>query len=91
MQLQKSKTDERTGINYTLIGDYYIPDITLPKSESEQNIGIWGMKHKQYLMQSKRVLFNILLTQGKLCFYLADIDHQAEAMFSRLITDLSAK
>lgn len=91
MQLPKSKTDERTGISYALIGDYYIPDITLPKSESEQNIGIWGMRHKQYLMLNKRVLFSILLTQGKLCSYLADIDHQAEVMFSRLITDLSAK
>lgn len=91
MQLQKSKTDERTGISYTLIGDYYIPDITLPKSESEQNIGIWGMRHKQYLIENKGVLFNILLTQGKLYSYLADIDHQVEAMFSRLITDLSAK
>ena len=89
MQLLKHKLDERTGISYTLIGDYYIPDIALPKIDGKQCVSIWGMRHKQYLRENNKVLFNILLTQGKLHSYLTEVDRKAETMFSQLVKEIA--
>lgn len=88
MQLQKYKTDERTGISYTLHGDYYLPDLTLSEEET-QPIGVWGQRHLKYIKESKRVYYTILLTGGELNSYLAEIDKQAEEMFSLLIKEVS--
>lgn len=83
-------TDEKTGIGYTLQGDYYLPDLALP-AEEQQTIGIWGQRHLRHLKQNRRVLYANLLTSGKLNSYLADIDKQAEEMFSRLVEQLAEK
>ncbi len=76
-------------ITYRQVGDYQIPNITLPPEEAKIELGIWGMRHKDYLMKNKRVLFNIMLTKGTLYQYLAEVDKQAEDMFFRLIDDMS--
>ena len=89
MQLQKHKTDGRTGISYTLIGDYYLPDVALSKTEYDKVIGILGQHHLQYIKQNKRVYFNIMLTNGTLYSYLADIDRQAKKMFSTLVKQMA--
>lgn len=81
-------TDEKTGIRYTLQGDYYLPDLALP-AEEQQPIGIWGQRHLRHLKQNRRVLYANLLTSGKLNSYLADIDKQAEEMFSRLVKHMA--
>ena len=83
-------TDEKTGIRYTLQGDYYLPDLALP-AEEQQPIGIWGQRHLRHLKQNRRVLYANLLTSGKLNSYLADINRQAEEMFSRLVKELAEK
>ena len=83
-------TDEKTGIGYTLQGDYYLPDLALP-AEEEQPIGIWGQRHLRYLRQHKRLLYTNLLTSCKLNSYLADIDRQAEEMFSRLVKQMAER
>ena len=83
-------TDEKTGIRYTLQGDYYLPDLALP-AEEQQPIGIWGQRHLRHIKQNRRVLYTNLLTSGKLNTYLADIDEQAEEMFSRLVKELAEK
>lgn len=88
MQLPKHKTDERTGIFCTLHGDYYLPDLT-PSEEEIQLVGVWGQRHLKYIKESKRVYYTILLTGGELNSYLAEIDKQAEEMFSRLIKEIS--
>ena len=77
-------TDEKTGISYTLQGDYYLPDLALP-AEEHQPIGIWGQRHLRHIKQNRRVLYTNLLTSGKLNSYLANIDKQAKEMFSRLV------
>lgn len=74
---------EEMGGTYTQIGDYFIPNLKLPEEET-QPIGIWGQRHKRYLKEHKRAAYATLLTSGKLNSYLADIDKQAEKMFSRL-------
>ena len=82
--------DEKNGLWYELQGDYYLPCLKLPKEES-RNIGIWGQRHLRYLKQHRKVLYSELLISGKLNDYLADINEQAEEMFSRLVKQLVEK
>ena len=83
-------TDEKTGIRYTLQGDYYLPDLALP-AEEQQPIGIWGQRHLRHIKQNHRVLYTNLLTSGKLNSYLADINRQAEDMFFRLVKQMAER
>lgn len=84
--MKKHITDEKTGISYTLHGDYYLPDLTLP-AEKEKLIGIWGQRHLSYLKEHKRIIYLNLLTSGRLNEYLASIDKQAEELFFRLVKE----
>lgn len=77
----------KTGISYTLQGDYYLPNLTLPAEENKP-IGIWGHWHLQYIRQHRKVFYTNLLTSGKLNGYLADIDRQAEELFFRLVEQM---
>ena len=88
--MKRHFTDEKTGIRYTLQGDYYLPDLASP-AEEQQPIGIWGQRHLRHLKQNRRVLYTNLLTSGKLNSYLADIDKQAEEMFSRLVKQMAER
>ena len=83
-------TDEKTGIRYTLQGDYYLPDLALP-AEEQQPIGIWGQRHLRHIKQNQRVLYTNLLTSGKLNSYLADINRQAKEIFSRLVKQMAER
>ena len=82
--------DEKSGLWYELQGDYYLPCLKLPKEES-RHIGVWGQRHLRYLKQHRKVLYSELLISGKLNDYLADLNEQAEAMFSRLVKQLAEK
>ena len=83
-------TDERTGIGYTLQGDYYLPDLQLPP-EKETEIGVWGQRHLRYLKQNRKVLYTNLLTAAKLNEHLSEINKQAEDMFFRLIKQMAER
>ena len=76
-------------ITYRKVGDYIISNIILPPKETKVELGLWGIKHKDYLMKNKRVLFNIMITKGTLYQYFAEVDKQAEEMFFRLIDDMA--
>ena len=82
--------DEKNGLWYELQGDYYLPCLKLPKEES-RHIGVWGQRHLRYLKQHRKVLYSELLISGKLNDYLADLNEQAEKMFSRLVKQLAEK
>ena len=82
--------DEKNGLWYELQGDYYLPCLKLPE-EPEVHIGIWGQRHRRYLKSHRRALYTSLLTSGKLNDYLTDLNEQVEAMFSRLVKQLSEK
>ena len=80
--------NEQTGISYTLQGDYYLPDLTLPEQE-DKPIGLWGQRHLRYIKQYHKVRYINLLTSGKLNEHLADLDKQAEDMFFRLVDQMA--
>ena len=83
--------DKRNGLWYELQGDYYIPCLELPAEKEERHIGIWGQRHLRYLKQHRKVLYSELLISGKLNDYLADLNEQAEELFSRLVKQLAEK
>jgi hypothetical protein len=73
-----------TKITYTQQGDYLLPDLKLPE-QPKVEIGFWGKRHLKYIKNHRPILYTNLLTSCKLTEYLADIDEQAEDMFSRLV------
>ena len=81
---------EQLGGTYTRQGDYCLPNVCLPPEE-ERPIGIYGQRRRVYLKKHHRVLYYNLLTAGTLDGHLADLNEQAEAMFSRLVKQLSEK
>ena len=88
--MEKVIYDEKNGLWYELQGDYYIPCLKLSEEE-QQPIGVWGQRHLRYIKQNRKVLYLNLLTSGKLNGYLADLDKQAEEMFSRLVRQMAER
>ena len=88
MNLPKYKTDERTGIKYELIGDYYFIASDAYEPEDNRQIGRWGRMHEDYLKKNKRHILDSMLMSGKLHSYLADIDEQARDMFDMLVEQM---
>ncbi len=78
---------EQNGGTHRIVGDYRIPNITLP-AEASKPLCVWGLKRKNYLMNHKRVQFNIMLMTGTLWTHLAEVDEQAVDMFSRLVEQI---
>lgn len=76
----------QNGISYTLVGDYYIPDLQLP--EENRPIGIWGGMHKAYLEQCHPAQYNDLILTGKLWTYLADLNEQAQNRLHCIIAQM---
>lgn len=87
--MEKCITDERTGLKYELVCDYYF--IADDDGPEDRPIGIWGQRHLRYLKQHRKAVYAELLTSGKLNDYLADLNEQAEDMFLRLVNELAEK
>ena len=85
--MEKYITDERSGLKYELVGDYYL---IAGEDEPEQKpIGIWGKRHGKYLREYKHATYSGLLISGKLDSYLREVERQAETMFSRIVEQLA--
>ena len=87
-ELEKYITDERTGLRYELVGDYYFLAGD-DEPEEHRPIGIWGQRHLQYLRRCKKATYTTLLFEGKLPDYLADVNEQAEEMLFQLVKQLA--
>lgn len=87
-ELKNHIYDEHNGLRYTLVGDYYIPDLQLP--EETRPIGILGRMHKDYLAQYHPALYNELILSGKLWIYLAVLNEQAQERMNCLINQMKA-
>ena len=81
---------EQSGGTYTMQGDYRLPNIVLP-AEDERPIGVWGQRRLNYLKHHRKVLYFNLLTSGKLHSHLADVEEQAQDLFSRLVKEHAEK
>lgn len=79
--MEKFITDERTGLIYELVGDYYL--VTGDEEPELEPIGIWGQHHRRYLRQNKRCLYQYLFMTGKLDTHLREIDRAANEMFAQ--------
>ena len=79
---------EQMGGTYHKEGDYLLPDVELP---DEKPIGVWGQRHYKYLRNAKHILFSQLAISGTMIEYIADIDKQAEEMFSQLVKQLAER
>ena len=88
--MQRFITDERTGIQYELIGDYYYPCLTIENEEPSTLIK-YGRTSEKYLREHKKVLYFNLLTSGKLYELLAEIDTSARDMAEYLIKEMAKK
>ena len=88
-EMKKHIYDENNGLWYELIGDYYIPVLTL-SSEEQRPIGKWGRMHRDYLKEHHPILFNDLILSGRLWTYLADLNEQAKERFSLIIEQMKA-
>ncbi len=87
MELKNEYVDKRTGITYTLTGDYYVPNLSIPK-DTNFTIGRYGKAHLRHIKQYKRVLYTDLLLDGKLNTYLHSIDEKCKALLDSIITKL---
>ena len=81
--------DERNGLDYMLVGDYYIPAIELPEDD-DRPIGKWGRMHRAYLEETNPLLFNHLILTGRLHPYLADLNEQAQERYRLIIQQMAA-
>lgn len=76
-------------IYYVLVGDYYVPELSLP--DETRSIGRWGRLHREYLRMTNPGIFNDLILTGKLWTYLADLNEQAEERLSLLIQQMKER
>ena len=81
---------EQQGGTYTMQGDYSLPNLILPTDE-ERPIGVWGQRRLNYLKHHRKVLYYNLLTSGKLHSHLADIEEQAQDLFSRFVKEYAER
>ena len=88
-EMKKQIYDENNGLWYELIGDYYIPVLTL-SSEEQRPIGKWGRMHRDYLKEHRPILFNDLILSGQLWTYLADLNNQVQERLSLIIEQMKA-
>lgn len=88
--MEKYITDERTGLKYELVGDYYLIAEDDELWEEQKPIGIWGKRHHEFIRRNKRIILSSMQISDKLNSYLADIDRQAEEMFELLVNQMAA-
>ena len=83
--MEKYFTDEKTGLKYELVGDYYYPCLEAPEAPK---VGRFGMMYHEYLRNYKRVTYSGLMLSGKLKEQIEEVDRQAEELFSQLVEQM---
>ena len=90
-ELKQSDIDERTGIEYNLVNDYYIPNIVMPKSRRTGNVGKYGRMRARYLRENKKVEYSIMLINNELTSHLLDIDDICRERIDMLVKQMAEK
>ena len=86
-ELKKSIHDNANGLDYTLVNDHYLPNLTTA-APAEHPTGRWGRLHKRYLKEHHLIRYNQLLLSGELGSYLAKLDKQAEEQLALIIRQM---
>ena len=86
--MEKYIYNEQNGLHYELVGDYYLPLLTVPETPP---LGIWGRRRHRYLKEHRPVIYNTMLLSDKLFSHLAEIDQQAKDLHGRLMKQLAAQ
>ena len=84
--MKKYITDEKNGLDYTLVNGVYLPNLV--STETNYEIGLWGQRHLCYIKHHRKVFYTSLLTNCRLNSYLHDIDVRATVMYDRLVKQL---
>ena len=84
--MKKNTTDEKNGLDYTLVNGVYLPNLV--STETHYEIGLWGQRHLDYIKHHRKVFYTSLLTNCKLNSYLHDVDVRATEMYDRLVKQL---
>ena len=87
-ELKKSIHDNANGLDYTLVNDHYLPNLTAAAPAEQDPIGRWGRLHKTYLKAQHPVRYNQLLLSGELGNYLAKLDKQAEEQLALIVRQM---
>lgn len=90
-ELKESYIDERTGIEYRLVGDYYLPNIALPKSRRTGNIGKYGRLRLKYLEEHHRVEVMLMRVNNELTSHLLDIEDECKSRVGQLVKQMAEK
>ena len=85
--MKKSIHDNANGLDYTLVNDHYLPNLTVA-APAEHPTGRWGRLHKMYLKEQHPIRYNQLLLSGELGSYLASLDKQADEQLSLIIRQM---
>lgn len=89
-ELPKTKIDERTGIEYHLEGDYYIPNLVMPEQE-KITLNKYGRMRLNYLKENKKAEYSIMLMDGTLNSHLKEIQETAIERVEKIIKQLKEK
>jgi len=89
-ELQKTKIDKRTGIEYHLEGDYYIPNLVMPEQE-KSTLNKYGRMRLNYLKENKKAEYSIMLMDGTLNSHLKEIQETATERVEKIIKQLKLK
>ena len=86
--LKNTLHDSNNGLDYTLVNDYYLPNLTATVPAERNPTGRWGRLHKKYLEEHHPIRYNQLLLSGKLGCYLDSLDKQADEQLSLIIRQM---
>ena len=86
--LKNTLHDSNTGLDYTMVNGYYLPNLTVAAPTEQDPTGRWGRLHKRYLKEHHSIRYNQLLLSGELGSYLAKLDKQAEEQLALIIRQM---
>ena len=87
--MKKHNYDESNGLDYTLHGDYYLPDLAV--NEEESTYGKYGMLRKQFLKEHRPARYQYLLMTGELTAHLNQVDQEARGRVESLMKQMTEK
>ena len=90
-KLKQTIIDERTGIGYNLVNDYYIPNLVMPKPRRTGTVGKYGRMRARYLRENKKAEYSIMLIENELTSHLLDIDDICRERIDMLVKQIAEK